>query len=111
MNPYSFSELEPKPNVSTNFTTLVIKLIQPSTRRLKTYFKFYLDYLFLKITLLEEAFLFINLVFATLLSPPDVYSQIVILFVLTSFLEIIIFINLFLYKLQNEILNINKASY
>jgi len=50
-------------------------------------------------------------VFATLLSPPDVYSQIVILFVLTSFLEIIIFMNLFLYKLQNEIINISKASY
>jgi len=41
-------------------------------------------------------------VFATLLSPPDVYSQLAILFVLTLFLEVIIFLNLYFYKAQKK---------
>jgi sec-independent protein translocase protein TatC len=100
--------------------------------RVQDYFKFVLDFIstinffillfyilfifilffgFQKLLYWKKLFLFINLVFATLLSPPDVYSQIVILFVLTSFLEVIIFISLFLYQLQNKLININKASY
>lgn len=59
---------------------------------------------FEKLLYWKKLFLFINIVFATLLSPPDVYSQLSILFVLTFFLEIIIFCNLYFYKLQKMIL-------
>jgi len=42
-------------------------------------------------------------VFATLLSPPDVYSQLVILVILTVFLEQVIFFNIYYYKIYNKI--------
>ena len=51
----------------------------------------------------KKLFLFVNIVFATLLSPPDVYSQLAILFVLTVFLEILIFINLLTFNLEKKL--------
>jgi Sec-independent protein secretion pathway component TatC len=69
-------------------------------------FVFFLSFLFIfffgfeKLLYWKKLFLFINIVFATLLSPPDVYSQLAILFVLTLFLEVIIFLNLYFYKAQ-----------
>ena len=57
---------------------------------------------FEKLLYWKKLFLFVNIVFATLLSPPDVYSQLAILFVLTLFLEVIIFLNLYFYKVQKK---------
>ena len=39
----------------------------------------------------KKLFILCNVVFATLLSPPDVYSQILFLFILTIFFEIFLF--------------------
>jgi Sec-independent protein secretion pathway component TatC len=47
----------------------------------------------------KKLFIFLNIVFATLLSPPDAYSQILILCVITIFFEITIFYCLYNYKL------------
>lgn len=52
----------------------------------------------------KKLFIFINIVFATLLSPPDVYSQIVILIFLSVFLEFILFVFIFLSKLDKTYL-------
>jgi len=57
---------------------------------------------FEKLLYWKKLFLFCNIVFATLLSPPDVYSQLLILFILTFFLEAIIFVNYYLYVLQKK---------
>jgi Sec-independent protein secretion pathway component TatC len=46
----------------------------------------------------KKLFIFINIVFATLLSPPDVYSQIVILIFLSALLELILFAFVYLSK-------------
>jgi Sec-independent protein secretion pathway component TatC len=80
--------------------------------RVQEYFKFVLDFLytinifiiifyFLTFLILffglekfiywKKLFIFINIVFATLLSPPDVYSQILFLFILTIFFEFFLF--------------------
>lgn len=48
----------------------------------------------------KKLFIFINIVFATLLSPPDVYSQIVILIFLSFLLEFILLTFIFLSKLD-----------
>jgi len=75
------------------------------------FFLLFIFFLFLgfeKLLYWKKLFLFINIVFATLLSPPDVYSQLSILFVLTLFLEIIVFCNLYFYKSQKMIV-FNKA--
>ena len=71
-------------------------------------FIFFLSFIFIfifgfeKLLYWKKLFLFINIVFATLLSPPDVYSQLAILFVLTLFLEVIIFLNLYFYKVKKK---------
>lgn len=52
----------------------------------------------------KKLFIFLNIVFATLLSPPDVYSQIVLLFFLTILLEFVLFVFLFLLKLNKMFL-------
>jgi sec-independent protein translocase protein TatC len=75
------------------------------------FFLLFIFFLFLgfeKLLYWKKLFLFVNIVFATLLSPPDVYSQLSILFVLTLFLEIIVFCNLYFYKSQKMIV-FNKA--
>jgi sec-independent protein translocase protein TatC len=75
------------------------------------FFLLFIFFLFLgfeKLLYWKKLFLFINIVFATLLSPPDVYSQLSILFVLTLFLEIIVFCNLYFYKSQ-KMIAFNKA--
>ena len=46
----------------------------------------------------KKLFIFFNIVFATLLSPPDVYSQLLIFGTLTAIFEIIIFFYIFYYK-------------
>jgi len=48
----------------------------------------------------KKLFIFINIVFATLLSPPDVYSQIVILIFLSVLLELILFTFVYLSKVN-----------
>jgi len=48
----------------------------------------------------KKLFVFINIVCATLLSPPDVYSQIAILFFLSVIFEGLIFINLYYLNLN-----------
>jgi len=48
----------------------------------------------------KKLFIFINIVFATLLSPPDVYSQIVILIFLSALLELILFMFVYLSKVN-----------
>lgn len=48
----------------------------------------------------KKLFVFINIVCATLLSPPDVYSQIIILFFLSFIFESLIFINLYFLNLD-----------
>jgi Sec-independent protein secretion pathway component TatC len=48
----------------------------------------------------KKLFIFINIVCATLLSPPDVYSQIIILFFLSFIFESLIFINLYFLNLD-----------
>ena len=47
----------------------------------------------------KKLFIFFNIVFATLLSPPDVYSQLLIFGTLTVIYEIIIFLYIFYYKI------------
>ena len=47
----------------------------------------------------KKLFIFFNIVFATLLSPPDVYSQLLIFGTLTVIFEIIIFLYIFYYKI------------
>jgi Sec-independent protein secretion pathway component TatC len=89
--------------------------------RVEEYFNFVLDFLYLTNLLIllflffffiiilfgvsnivywKKLFIFINIVCATLLSPPDVYSQIFILFILSLVFESLIIINLYLYKLN-----------
>jgi len=46
----------------------------------------------------KKLFIFLNIVFATLLSPPDVYSQLIFLIILTIFLELFLFFFLFYLK-------------
>jgi Sec-independent protein secretion pathway component TatC len=48
----------------------------------------------------RKLFIFINVVCATLLSPPDVYSQILILFILSLIIESIIFFSFYSLNLQ-----------
>ena len=48
----------------------------------------------------KKLFIFINIVCATLLSPPDVYSQIIILLILSVFFEFLIFLNLYFLNLN-----------
>jgi len=51
----------------------------------------------------KKLFIFFNIVFATLLSPPDVYSQLVILFTLTVIFEFIIFAYILQFKINKFI--------
>jgi Sec-independent protein secretion pathway component TatC len=57
----------------------------------------------------KKLFIFINIVFATLLSPPDISSQLFLLFFLTILFEIIIFIYIFIFKIDKYI-KINKVT-
>jgi Sec-independent protein secretion pathway component TatC len=50
----------------------------------------------------KKLFIFFNIMFATFLSPPDVYSQIVILLILSIFLEIFIFFFLLSFKVEKK---------
>jgi Sec-independent protein secretion pathway component TatC len=59
----------------------------------------------------KKLFIFINIVFATLLSPPDVYSQLLILVVLTFIFEFIIFFYTFYCKLLKYLKMFNKEAY
>ena len=89
--------------------------------RIQDYFFFFLDFfyffnLFLLIFLFlflfvyffgiisliswKKLFIFFNIMFATFLSPPDVYSQILLFFVLTLISEFIILLYLYLFKLK-----------
>jgi hypothetical protein len=49
----------------------------------------------------KKLFIFCNIVFATLLSPPDVYSQILFLSILTIFFELFLFFIILIFKNQN----------
>jgi len=89
--------------------------------RVEEYFNFVLDFLYLTNILIflflfffaviiifgvsniifwKKLFIFINIVCATLLSPPDVYSQIFIFFILNFFFDVIVFINIYILKLN-----------
>lgn len=59
----------------------------------------------------KKLFIFINIVFATLLSPPDVYSQLLILIVLTFIFESTIFFYIFCYKLLKYLKLFSKEAY
>jgi Sec-independent protein secretion pathway component TatC len=48
----------------------------------------------------KKLFIFVNISFATLLSPPDVFSQIVLFLFLTFLFEFILFFSLSLFKLK-----------
>jgi len=48
----------------------------------------------------KKLFIFLNIVFATLLSPPDVSSQLIILFFLTLMFEYTIYFYIFLFKFK-----------
>ena len=50
----------------------------------------------------KKLFIFLNIVFATLLSPPDVYSQIIILLLLSFCFDAIIFLTLYFLKLKKK---------
>jgi Sec-independent protein secretion pathway component TatC len=94
--------------------------------KVQEYFKFVLDFLYTinifililyaltflilffgleKFIYWKKLFIFVNIVFATLLSPPDVYSQLVILIILSVFLELLVFVNIYYYKLCNNVFN------
>jgi Sec-independent protein secretion pathway component TatC len=51
----------------------------------------------------KKLFILVNIMFATLLSPPDVYSQIMILSILSIILEIILFCFILKMKLNKLI--------
>lgn len=53
----------------------------------------------------KKLFIFINIVFATLLSPPDVYSQILILITLSIIFELLIFVSLYYLKIEEQFTN------
>ena len=57
----------------------------------------------------KKLFIFINILFATFLSPPDVYSQLLLFFVLMIILEIIVLFYIYTFKLKKYV--INRASY
>ena len=99
--------------------------------RVQEYFTFVFDFLYLvnlfvvflillyllffifgviKLLYWKKLFIFINIVFATLLSPPDVYSQIAILLLLTFLFEFVVFSSLYFFKLKKYLL-FNTASY
>ena len=48
----------------------------------------------------KKLFIFFNIMFATFLSPPDVYSQILLFFALTLISEFIIVLYLYVFKLK-----------
>ena len=54
----------------------------------------------------KKLFVLVNLMFATFLSPPDVYSQIMLFLILTVFLELVVFFLLFVSKYK-----INMVTY
>jgi Sec-independent protein secretion pathway component TatC len=51
---------------------------------------------------LKKLFVFINILFATLLSPPDVYSQMLCLFLLHLFFEGLVFFSIYTLKLNSS---------
>jgi len=59
----------------------------------------------------KKLFIFINIVFATLLSPPDVYSQLMILVVLTFIFEFTIFFYTFYNKIFKYLKIFSKEAY
>jgi len=89
--------------------------------RIQEYFNFVVDFLYLtnififlfiflyfliyyfglsNIIYWKRLFIFINIMCATLLSPPDVYSQIIILVILSFIFESLIIINLYFLTLK-----------
>ena len=104
-------------NISNNLNKILKFYLE---LRVEEYFYFIFDFLYLtnilillflfffsiiilfglsNMILWKKLFIFINIMCATLLSPPDVYSQLLILFLLSFIFEGIIFINLYIYKL------------
>ena len=59
----------------------------------------------------KKLFIFVNIVFATLLSPPDVYSQLLILVILTFIFEFIIFLYTLYFKFLKYFKFINTEAY
>jgi sec-independent protein translocase protein TatC len=59
----------------------------------------------------KRLFILLNIVFATLLSPPDVYSQLIILAFLSLMLEFCILISLYFIKTFKYHYDINKVTY
>ena len=59
----------------------------------------------------KKLFIFVNIVFATLLSPPDVYSQLLILIVLTFIFESTIILYIIYNKFLKYLRLINKEAY
>jgi len=51
----------------------------------------------------KKLFTFFNVVFATLLSPPDVFSQLIFLFVFVFLFEFVTFLSIIKLKLDKEI--------
>ena len=58
----------------------------------------------------KRLFILLNIVFATLLSPPDVYSQLIILAFLSLILELSIFISLYFIKIYKNFYKTNKVA-
>ena len=56
----------------------------------------------------KKLFTFFNVVFATLLSPPDVFSQLVFLFILTVLFELIMVFSVLQSKLNKYIKHVLK---
>lgn len=59
----------------------------------------------------KRLFILLNIVFATLLSPPDVYSQLIILAFLSLILELCILISLYFIKIWKYQYKISKEAY
>lgn len=63
---------------------------------------FFLTYLYgiKRLIYWKKLFIFLNIVFATLLSPPDVYTQLLLFFILSIFIECILIILLYCTKVN-----------
>ena len=59
----------------------------------------------------KRLFILLNIVFATLLSPPDVYSQLILLFFLSLILELCIIIFIYFMKINKYYYKTSKVTY
>lgn len=115
---WSFFNLFNSQNELTSLLTFSLEL------RVQEYFNFFFTFLYLinlasffastlvfvlsLLTLFQKLhwkklFTFFNVVFATLLSPPDVFSQLMFLFVLIFLLELVMFFSVIKLKLNKQV--------